>query len=95
LTTLTKIYQRKTENELNYAKTEDVLEELHVLENQKGWAIFENLKVLQNGGANSFSFTKDRPYEYFYGRITNQSFILRLKTKNGETEFRLPLAELL
>jgi len=94
LTALTKVYQRKTENGLNYAKTEDILEELRVLEKQKGWAIFENLKVLKNKGADSFSFTKDRPYEYFYGRITNRSFILRLKTKNGETEFRLPLTEL-
>jgi hypothetical protein len=95
LTTLTKVYQRKTENGLNYARTKDVLEELQLLEKQKGWAIFANMKMLKKGGANSFSFTIDRPYEYFYGRITKGAFILRLKTKNGETEFRLPFNDLL
>jgi len=95
LTSLTKVYRRKTKKELNYARTEDIFEELRVLEKQKGWTIFENLKVLKDRGADSFSFTKDTPYEYFYGRITEEVVILRLKTKKGETEFRLPLAELL
>ncbi|MDH5732789.1 MAG: hypothetical protein OEY88_03250 [Candidatus Bathyarchaeota archaeon] len=95
MTSLTKVYRRKTKKELNYARTEDIFEELRVLEKQKGWTIFENLKVLKDRGADSFSFTKDTPYEYFYGRITEEVVILRLKTKKGETEFRLPLAELL
>jgi len=94
LTALTKVYTRKTEKELNYARTRDVLEELRVLEKQKGWAIFEALKVLKEGKADSFSFTKDTPYEYFYGRINEEVVILKLKTRKGETEFRLPLEQL-
>ena len=94
MATLTKIYRRKTEKELDYARTEDVLEELRVLEKQKGWAIFEALKVLKEGKADSFSFTKDTPYQYFYGRITEEVVVLKLKTRKGETEFRLPLEEL-
>jgi len=94
LTALTKIYTRKTEKELNYARTRDVLEELRVLEKQKGWAIFEALKVLKKGKADSFSFTKDTPYQYFYGRINEEVVILKLKTREGETEFRLPLEQL-
>jgi hypothetical protein len=95
LASFTKVYRRKTENELNYAKTEDIMEELRILEKQKGWAIFEALNVLKKGSADSFSFSKDNPYQYFYGRIIEKAVVLRLKTKKGETEFRLPLAELL
>ena len=94
MTTFTKIYRRKTEKNLNYARTEDVLEELRVLEKQKGWAIFEALKVLKERKADSFSFTKDTPYQYFYGRINEEVIIIRLKTKKGETEFRLPIEQL-
>ena len=94
MTAFTKIYRRKTEKELNYARTEDVLEELRVLEKQKGWTIFEALRVLKNGKADSFSFTKDTPYQYFYGRISDEIVIMRLKTSKGETEFRLPIEQL-
>lgn len=94
MTAFTKVYTRKTKKELNYARTRDILEELRVLEKQKGWAIFEALKVLKEGKADSFSFTKDTPYQYFYGRISEEVVILKLKTKNGETEFRIPLKQL-
>jgi hypothetical protein len=94
LTAFTKVYRRKTEKELNYARTRDILEELRVLEKQKGWAIFEALKVLKEGKADSFSFTKDTPYQYFYGRINEEVVILKLKTRKGETEFRVPIEQL-
>jgi len=94
LTSFTKVYRQKTQKELDYARTEDVLEELRVLEKQKGWAIFEALKVLKERKADSFSFTKDTPYQYFYGRINEEVVILRWKTKKGETEFRVPIEQL-
>jgi len=94
LTDLTKVYRRKIGKELDYARTEYVLEELRILEKQKGWAIFDALKVLKEGRADSFSFTKDTPYQYFYGRINEEVVILRLKTSNGETEFRIPIEQL-
>ena len=94
MTSFTKVYRQKTQKELDYARTEDVLEELRVLEKQKGWAIFEALKVLKERKADSFSFTKDTPYQYFYGRINEEVVILRLKTKKGETEFRVPIEQL-
>jgi len=94
LTTLTKVYTRKTKKELNYARTRDILEELRILEKQKGWAIFEALKVLKDGKADSFSFTKDTPYQYFYGRITEKVIVLKFKTRKGETEFRVPIEQI-
>ena len=93
MTRFTKVFSQKTDRELNYTTFKNVLEELHVLEKQKGWAIFEGLKVLVNGKADSFSFTKDNPYDYFYARITDEDIIFKMKTREGETEFRVPLQE--
>jgi hypothetical protein len=94
LTSFTKIFSRKTERELDYTTSESALAELQVLAKQKGWAIFESLKVLRDGRADSFSFTKDNPYSYFYARITEDNVIFKLKTREKETEFRIPIEQL-
>ena len=94
MTSFTKIFSRKTERELDYTTSENALAELQILAKQKGWAIFENLKVLKNGRADSFSFTKDNPYSYFYARITEENVIFKLKTREKEIEFRIPLEQL-
>lgn len=95
MTSFTKIFSRKTERELDYTTTENAYAELRVLAKQKGWAIFEALKVLKQGKADSFSFTKDSPYNYFYARITEDNVIFKLKTREKETEFRIPLEQLI
>lgn len=92
---LTKVFSRKIKKEFNYTNSEDALKELRILEQQKGWAIFEALKVLKEGKADSFSFTKDSPYHYFYARITEETVIFKLKTREKETEFRFPLEMLI
>jgi hypothetical protein len=94
LTSFTKIFSRKTERELGYTTSENACAELQVLAKQKGWAIFESLKTLKEGKADSFSFTKDNPYSYFYARITGESVIFKLKTREKETEFRIPIEQL-
>lgn len=93
MASFTKVFSRKTEKELNYTTSENLLQELQVLEKQKGWAIFESLKVLVSGKADSFSFTKDNPYYYFYARITEENVIFKMKTRDSETEFRVPLQQ--
>lgn len=95
MTSFAKVYSRKTERELNYTTSQNILEELRVLEKQKGWAIFKALEVLKKGNADSFSFTKDDPYNYFYARITEEHVIFKLKTREKESEFRLPLEQLI
>jgi hypothetical protein len=91
---LTKVYSRKVKKEINYTTTKNVLEELHILELQKGWAILQNLKILKERKADSFSFTRDHPYYYFYARATEESIIIKLKTKKKEIEFRIPIKEI-
>jgi len=93
LASFTKVFRRKAEKRLDYAPSEDVLEELRILEKQKGWAIFQNVKVLIDGKADSFSFTKDHPYDYFYARVTEQTIIFKMKTRETETEFRVPIEQ--
>ena len=94
MTNFTKIFSRKTEKELDYTPSENALEELQILAKQRGWAIFEALQVLKDGKADSFSFTKDNPFSYFYARITEEIVIFKLKTREKETEFRIPLEQL-
>lgn len=88
-----KVFSRKGEKSIDYTPTENVLEELRVLEKQKGWSIFASIKVLLKGDADSFSLTKDNPYHYFYARVTSENVVLKLKTKESETEFRIPVQE--
>lgn len=94
MTSFTKVFSRKTERELNYTTSENALAELQILARQKGWAIFEALKSLKDGKADSFSFTKDSPYNCFYARITEENVIFKLKTREKETEFRIPIEQL-
>jgi hypothetical protein len=94
LSNFTKVFSRKTEKEISYTTSESALEELRILEKQKGWAIFEALRCLKAGKADSFSFTKDNPYHYFYARITEENVIFKLKTREKEAEFRIPLEQL-
>jgi len=95
LASFTRVFSRKTEKDLNYTPSENAIEELQVLAKQKGWAIFECLKALKEGKADSFSFTKDSPYVYFYGRITEENVIFKLRTREKETEFKIPLEHLI
>lgn len=93
LASLTKVYNRKGDKSIDYAPSENILEELRILEKQKGLLIFDNLKILLKGNADSFSLTKDKPYNYFYARITDENIILKMKTRENDTEFRIPLEE--
>jgi hypothetical protein len=89
--TLTKVYSRKAKKEINYTTPEHILEELQILEKQRGWSIFKAFKILKERKADSFSFTKDRPYHYFYARITEDAFVIKLRTEVKDVEFRLPI----
>ena len=59
-----------------------------------GWSIFEILKILEEKKADSLSITKEKPFHYFYARLSNKNIIIRLQTSERETEFRLPIAVL-
>lgn len=92
--TLTKVYSQKAEKEINYTTPNYILQELGVLESQLGWSIFKALVLLKEKKADSFSFTKDRPYHYFYARIAEENIVIRLRTEEKDVEFSLPVVSL-
>ena len=91
---ITAIRTHKVEKDVNYAKTDDLVEQLHVFEKQMGWSIFEILDVLKKRKADSLSITKEKPFHYFYARLSEKIIIIRVQTSEQETEFRIPLEEL-
>jgi hypothetical protein len=78
-------------NKINYAATSDLTEQLRIFEKQMGWSIFDILEILKQRKADSLSITKEKPFHYFYARLSNQDIILMLQTSEQETEFRLPI----
>jgi len=91
---ITKIRSRKVNSSINYAKEDDLLEQLQVFERQMGWSIFEVLEMLKKQKADSLSITKEKPFHYFYARLSKKTVIIRLQTSEKETEFKLPIEKL-
>ena len=91
---ITKIRSQKVQRDLDYATVEDLLEQLHVFERQMGWSIFEVLDILKQKKADSLSIIKEKPFHYFYARLSKKTIIISLQTSEKETEFRLPIEKL-
>jgi len=88
---VTKLSTKRVNNKINYAATSDLTEQLRIFEKQMGWSIFDILEILKQRKADSLSITKEKPFHYFYARLSNQDIILMLQTSEQETEFRLPI----
>jgi hypothetical protein len=70
------------------------MNELHVFEGQMGWSIFGILDLLKQKKADSLSVTKEKPFHYFYARLSKKTIIIRLQTSEQEIEFKIPIEEL-
>lgn len=88
---ITKLATRKTNKTVNYATTEEIIEQLHVFDKQMNWSIFEILEILKKRKADSLSIIKEKPFHYFYARLSKKELILSLQTSEQETEFRIPI----
>jgi hypothetical protein len=88
---ITKIRTAKLEKDVNYATTDDLIEQLRVFEKQMEWSIFDLLGVLKKQKADSLSIIKEKPFHYFYARLSGKTIIIRVQTTDKETEFRIPL----
>jgi hypothetical protein len=80
---------------VNYATTGDLLEQLHIFDKQMEWSIFDVLDVLKKRKADSLSIIKEKPFHYFYARLSDKTIIIRVQTSEKETEFRIPLEQLI
>lgn len=92
--TLTKVYSQTATKEINYTTPKYIIQELKLLESQLDWSIFKPLGLLKERKADSFSFTKDRPFHYFYATITEENIVIRLRTEEKDIEFTLPVESL-
>lgn len=91
---ITTIRTSKLEKDVNYATTDDLMEQLHVFEKQMGWSIFDILDILKKRKADSLSIIKEKPFHYFYARLSDKTIIIRVQTSDKETEFKIPLEQL-
>lgn len=91
---ITTIRTSKLEKNVNYATTDDLLEQLHIFEKQMDWSIFDILNVLKERKADSLSIIKEKPFHYFYARLSDKTIIIRVQTSEKETEFKIPLEQL-
>ena len=90
-----KISSRKVQREIDFSTSEYLSEELHVFEEHMKWSIFEMLEILKNKKADCFSITKEKPFNYFYARVSQDEIFIRLQTSNNETEFKIPIEQLI
>lgn len=91
---ITQIRTHKVEKDIDYVTTEDLVKQLHVFEKQMDWSIFDILNVLKERKADSLSITKEKPFHYFYARLSERTIIIRVQTSEQETEFRIPIEQL-
>jgi hypothetical protein len=75
----------------DYATTTDLVEQLHIFEKQMGWSIFAILDLLKQKRADSLSIIKEKPFHYFYARLSEKTIIIVVQTSEEEMEFRLPI----
>jgi len=91
---VTKLYSRKVQKDFTFALSDDLIEQLHLFEKQMGWKIFDILKILKEKKADSLSITKEKPFNYFYARLSGKTVTIRLESLDKQTEFRIPIKEL-
>jgi hypothetical protein len=91
---ITTIRTSKLEKDVNYATTDDLIDQLHIFEKQMDWSIFDILNILRTRKADSLSIIKEKPFHYFYARLSGKAIIIRVQTSEKETEFKIPLEQL-
>lgn len=89
---ISKICSRRVNKDINYTTEADLVDQLRLYEKQMGWDIFQVLKTLVLKKADCLSITKEKPFNYFYARLSDDMILVRIQTIGEETEFRLPIS---
>ncbi len=84
----------KSAKGISFALTEDLVEQIHLFEKQMDWKIFDILRILKEKKADSLSITKEKPFNYFYARLSGKNVIIRLESLDKQTEFKIPIEKL-
>jgi len=90
---LSKFKINRIVGETNYASDESLIESIKTMKAVWNIPILQYLKDLMDGSVDSVSFTKDKPYYYFFGRRFKKSISITIKEDEKTIEFSIPLEE--
>jgi len=79
--------------ETNYASNHALMESLNTIKAAWNIPIGKYLRDIVEGKVDSISFTKDRPYYYFFGRRFEKSLSITIKQDEKVIDFSIPLQE--
>jgi len=77
--------------ETNYASDDALMESLNTIKATSNIPIGKYLRDIVEGRVDSISFTKDRPYYYFFGRRFEKSLSITIKESEKVIDFSIPL----
>jgi len=90
---LSKLSVHRFTNESEYASSDALVESLNTARATLNVPIGKYVRDLVEGRVDSISFTKDRPYYYFFGRRFEKLLSITIKEAERIIEFSIPLHE--
>jgi len=90
---LSKYSVYKVVGDTGYASSDALVESLNTLRAASNVPIDRYLRDLLEGKMDSVSFTKDKPYCYFFGRRLDKFLAITIKEAERIVEFTIPLEE--
>ena len=91
---LTKLSIRRVTDETSYATSDSLMESLNTIKAVWNIPINNYLQDMLEGRLDSISFTKDKPYHYFFGRRFEKTLSITIKDDEKVIDFSIPLYEI-
>ena len=91
---LSKISIREVKKDTNYANNETLMESLNTIKATWNIPIGKYFQDLLEERVDSISFTKDKPYYYFFARRFNEMLSVTIKEAERVIDFSIPLQEI-
>jgi len=90
---LSKVSIHRVTDEAEYASVDALVESLNTARATWNVPVGKYVRDLVEGRVDSVSFTKDKPYYYFFGRRFEKSLSITIKEAERIIEFSIPLHE--
>ncbi len=74
----------------DYASDESLMESIHTMNAVWNISLHKYLEDLGNGVVDSVSFTKDKPYHYFFARRYRNNIAITIKETDKTINFSIP-----
>jgi hypothetical protein len=90
---LSRVSIRESNEKTDYASTETLVESLNAFRATSNVPVHRYIRDLLEGKIDSISFTKDKPYCYFFARRFELLLSLTIKENERVIDFSLPLLD--